>query len=76
MLKDCNEAQFDSLITDLDALVATFDQVNLNYEKAEATTDEASKTTTLGSKLDVEITEELFNKIKEQTTAIRVGITE
>ena len=76
MLKDCNDPQFDSLIIEVDQLVKTFEQVNLNYEEAKNTTDEASKTTTLGSKLEIGITEELFNTIKTQTTDLRTGITE
>lgn len=76
MIKDCNDRQFDSLIVKLDALVATFDEVNLDYSKTDAKTNEAAKTTTLGSSLKVSIDQELFERIKEQTTSLRNSITE
>lgn len=76
MLEDVNDPQFGPKLKELKELELVFDEVELNYESdSKSTTDEATKTTTIGGGLDVVISPETFQKIKDKTTAIRNGIT-
>lgn len=74
MVKDCNDERFAAMSTELDELITTYNDVKLNYEKGTNSTDTEKKTTTIGSRLNVVITDETFSKIKTQTTAIRSNI--
>ena len=72
MLEDCNDVQFDSLISDLNNLVDIFDKVQLNYERP----IKNSEKNKLVETLKVDISEELFKQIQAKTTDIRDGIIE
>ena len=72
MLEDCNDAQFDSLISDLNNLVRLFDNVQLDYE----TTIKPGENSKLAETLKVDISEELFKKIQAKTTSIRDSIVD
>ncbi len=72
MLEDCKDAQFDSLISDLNKLVNLFDNVQLNYE----TTIKSSEKSKLVETLKVDISEDLFKKIQAKTSSIRDSIVD
>ncbi len=72
MLEDCKDAQFDSLISDLNNLVRLFDNVQLDYE----TTIKPSEKSKFAERLKVDISEELFKKIQAKTTSIRDSIVD
>lgn len=77
MLKGVEGKEFDQKIAELTELELLFKEVQLNYDGATTSkTDQKTKTTTLGAKLDVVITKEVFEKIKLKTTAIRNSITD
>ena len=67
MLEDCNDKQFRELIIELRKLVVVFDAVKLNSE-----TDKSN----VAKRINVEISEVLFNQIQQQTTKIRRSLTD
>jgi len=69
MLEDCKDVQFDFLISELNTLLELFNNVRLHHEQS----NQDSK---LGEALKVNISEELFNKIKAKTTDVRNIIVE
>jgi len=76
MLKSTEGQDFDMLISKLQELELLFKGVVLNYKnKTEVNTDTINKITTLGTKLDVVITKEVFEAIKQNITIIRNEIT-
>lgn len=74
MVKDCNDERFNEIGNQLDELIATYEAVKLNYQTGKNSTDTTNKVTTVGSKLNVEISEDTFTKIQAQATAIRSNI--
>jgi hypothetical protein len=75
MLKDCNEPQFDSLVSELDELVVLFQEISVE-EVIDEELDGESKKKILGAASKLEVSEDLFRKIQVKTIEVRNGITQ
>ena len=76
MLKATKGGDFNELIIKLEELEFLFNDVTLNYkDESEIRTDTIDKITTLETNLEVVITKEVFEAIKQKITIIRNEIT-
>jgi hypothetical protein len=75
MLKECNEAQFDSLISELDELVVLFDEINIE-ESMDKKGGGENGGNIVGVTPTATVSEDLFMRIQTKTIDVRNGITQ
>ena len=74
MLSDCNDPQFDSLVSELDELVILFEGINIDVPNKRKSMDEESNKKGVMAIPRVEVSEDLFKKIQAKTIEVRNGI--
>ena len=70
-----NEGQNDTYIAQFESLNELFKEINVTYEYVESTTNEKSKITTINSKMKIDISDELAEKIIAKVSEIRGSVT-
>tara|TARA_B100000508_G_scaffold55003_3_gene42765 strand:+ start:148567 stop:149496 length:930 start_codon:yes stop_codon:yes gene_type:complete len=70
-----DEGQNDEFIADFKSLNELFKEIKVSYEFVEPTTDKERKLTTINSKMNIEISDELAEKIIEKVKEIRGNVT-
>lgn len=70
-----NEGQNDTYIAHFESLNELFKEIKVTYEYVEPTTNEDAKMTTINSKMKIDISDELADKIIAKVSEIRGSVT-